>query len=277
MSATGNLTTTPLLNATSLPTSTPINTTANVGFLEGVNTFLPYIVAVVVGLAAIIIFIYYTKKYQPEIARQLTKAYHSRGLPAFIQDEMGNIGFYFGNKKLPEGVIFVPKMGWFLLPNPPTLPTFEEVSEYAQKRLGRPPKNPVEATTALSALYEQQKQEYALVSGILLQTPVLKGFGRQVFFGSSTSVALSNLQAISLVSEGNLTGKIAQADLQKIRLLAPKMYQKTQLDALATGSRLEGLKMSGKDFTKWIFAAIAGAIVLGALGLIIYLLTSPKA
>lgn len=271
--AIGNVTTTPLLNATSFPTNTPISTATNISFLDSVNTFLPYVVAVVVGIVALIVFFWYKQKYMPEIARQLTKAYHSRGLPAFIQDEMGNIGFYFGNKKLPEGVIFIPKMGWFLLPNPPTLPTFEEVAEYMKRKVGRPPKNPEEATAGLNELYEKQKKEYALVSGILLQTPVLKGFGRQVFFGSSTSVALSNLQAIALVSEGNLSGKIAQADLQKIRMLAPKMYQKTQLDALATGNRLEGMKMSGKDMTKWIFAAIAGAIVIGALGLVVYLLT----
>jgi hypothetical protein len=256
---------TDLLNSTALPTSTPIHTTANIGFLESLNIFLPYVVAIVVGIVAFFVFVWYRQKYMPEIARTFTKAYHSRGLACFLQDEMGNVALHVANKKLPEGVIFVPNKGWFLLPNPPKMPTFDEVVEYTTRKVGRPPKNPTEATENLKDLYMQRKKEYAEVHGILVQTPILKGFGRQVFFGSTVSVALSNLQGI------------AHADLPNVRLLAPTMYQKTQLDALATGNRLEGMKMAGKDMTKWIFAAIAGAIVIGALGLVVYLLTQHPA
>ena len=289
-------------NATPTPPPTDIITVAsggpNMGFLDSVNTFLPYVVAVAVGIAAMIVFVWYRQKYMPEIARQLTKAYHSRGLPAFIQDEMGNIGFYFGRKKLPEGVIYIEKMGWFLLPNPPPFSLEELFGDFPERKeknpVGRPRKEKTVASTLpppaftpedLAGLSPEEqekakllaektkwlntsraeKEEWIATHGVLVRTPILKGFGRQVFFGSSTAAALSNLQAI------------AHADLPKVRALAPRMYQKTQLDALATGSRLEGMKQSGRDTTKWIFAAIAAAIVIGSLGLVVYLLTQHPA
>lgn len=254
-----------MANLTDISTSASTSSGPNMGLLGSLNFILPFIPAIVIGIAAVVIFIWYRQKYMPEIARQFTKAHHSRGLACFIQDEMGNVGLYIAKKKLPEGVIFIQGKGWFLLPNPPEMPTMDEVMETFQKKVGRPPKNPQEATESLLALYEKRKQEYAAVHGVLVQTPILKGFGRQVFFGSTVAAALSNLQGI------------AHAHLPNVRLLSPSMYQKTQLDALATGNRLEGQKMAGKDATKWIFAAIAAVMVLGALGLIVYLLTQKPA
>jgi len=211
----------------------------------------------------------------------MTKAYHSRGLPAFIQDEMGNIGFYFSKKKFPEGVVFIERIGWFLLPNPPPFSVTDFLfSEPEKKRVGRPAKVAPEEVAAsmvdkatVPTLSTAEKEDWIKAHGILVQTPILRGFGRQVFFGSTTAAALNNLTAIAVVSEGNNTGVLMQSVLLKVRALAPRMYQKTQLDALATGSRMEGLKQSGKDMTKWIFAAIAGAIIIAAIGLIVYLLT----
>jgi hypothetical protein len=235
-----------------------VNVGPNIGFLETLNTILPYIGMVVVAIVASVLFVWYTKKYTPEIARTMTKAYHSRGLPAFIQDEMGNVGFYIADKKLPEGVIHIKGKGWFLLPNPPN--PEEEMPETEEARKpGRPPTKP-ESIKKLEEMSKEEKEEYAFAHGILVQTPILRGFGKQVFFGSS-AVALSNLTAI------------AHADLLKVRLLAPKMYQKTQLDALATGNRLEGQKMAGKEVTKLIMYALIVIAPIAVTGLIVYLLT----
>jgi hypothetical protein len=51
------------------------------------------------------------------------------------------------------------------------------------------------------------------------------------------------------------------------------MYQKTQLDALATGSRIEGMRMASKEGMKIIIYALAVALVTITLGIIAWLLT----
>jgi hypothetical protein len=260
----------------------------NMGFLDVVNTYLPYTVAVVVAISFMVFFFWYRLKYMPEIARTFTTAYHSRGLPAFIQDEMGNVSLHICDKKFPEGVVHIRQKGWFLLPNPP--PPEDEFSNLValgapkRKGPGRPPKNSQPQDTVqgeqasvkqpdeviiqrrnLDDMSEAEKKSYVMAHGILVQTPILRGFGKQVFFGSSVSAALSNLNAIS------------HADLTAVRLLSPKMYQKTQLDALATGSRIEGMKMAGKELTKLIMYAIIVIAPIAVVGLIVYLLTQPRA
>ena len=232
----------------------------NLGFMESLNTYLPYLGMVVVAIVAVVIFVWYTKKYTPEIARTCIKAHHSSGLPVFVQNEMGIVELQICDKKFPEGIVHTKRSGWFLLPSPPN-PNETEDEDNAKRGPGRPAKDCYKSSDDLAKMSEDEKEKYIKAYGILIQAPILKGLGKQVFFGSSVAAALSNLTAI------------AHADLLEVRKLAPKMYQKTQLDALATGNRLEGLKMAGKDMTKWIFAAIAGAIIIGALGLVVYLLT----
>lgn len=256
----------------------------DLAFLETLNNILPYVGMAVVGIVAAVVFVWYTKKYTPEIARTMIKAYHSRGLPVFIQDEMGNVRFQICDKKFPEGVVHVKGKGWFLLPNPPAPPVIEhnsansvEVVDVGKRGRGRPPKananqslpfgagNPPPCRKQLSEMDKAELESYALAYGILVNVPILQGFGKQVFFGSSTSVALSNLMAI------------AHADLLSVRKLAPTMYQKTQLDALATGNRLEGLKMGSKDVQKLLLYAIVAAVPIAAIGFIVYLLTQQPA
>jgi hypothetical protein len=238
----------------------------NLGFFETLNGVLPYVGMAVVAIVAVVIFVWYTKKYTPEIARTFIKAFHSRALPIFIQDEMGNVALHICDKKFPEGVVHVKGKGWYLLPSPPSPDDPEEDDtediEAEKRGPGRPPKQPVKPIDAMSAA---EKEAYVTAYGMLVQTPILKGFGKQVFFGSSVSSAVSNLTAI------------AHADLLAVRKLSPKMYQKTQLDALATGSRIEGQKMAGKETTKLIMYAIIVIAPIAVVGLIVYLLTQPRA
>lgn len=229
----------------------------NLGFFDLLNIVLPYLVAVVVGIVAIILFTYYKYKYMPEIARRFTKAFHSRGLPLFLQDEMGNVDLHICDKKFPEGVVHVKGKGWFLLPNPPNPINTEGLVEAPHYGPGRPPLT----RKPIAELTKEELDQYAIAYGILVQTPILRGFGRQVFFGSTVSAAISNLKAI------------AHADLPSVRKLSPKMYQKTQLDALATGSRLEGIHMANKEVTKLLLYVIIAAVPIAVVGLIVYLLT----
>jgi hypothetical protein len=234
----------------------------DLGFLELLNTFLPYVVAAVVGLVALVGFFYYRMKYMPEIARVLTKCYHSRGLPVFIQDEMGNVELQICDKKFPEGIVHTKRNGWFLLPTPPS-PTEEANSEEEQQEVkrgpGRPPKQPV--VDEKDPKSQDELEKYAETYGTLMQVPTLRGLGKQVFFGSATASALSNLKAI------------AHANLPDVRKLSPQMYQKTQLDALATGNRIEGLKMSGKETTKLLMYAIIAAVPIACFAIAAWLLS----
>jgi hypothetical protein len=239
----------------------------NLGFFESVNNWLPYLGMVVVAVVASVIFIWYTKKYTPEISRTFIKAFHSRGLPLFLQDEMGNVALHVCDKKFPEGVVHVKGKGWYLLPTPPSPDDpededVEEAEEPEKRGPGRPPKQP---TKPIDTMSEAEKEAYISAYGMLVQTPILKGFGKQVFFGSSVSAAVSNLTAI------------AHADLLAVRKLSPKMYQKTQLDALATGSRIEGQKMAGKEVTKLLMYALIIIGPIAVTGIIVYLLTTPRA
>jgi len=51
------------------------------------------------------------------------------------------------------------------------------------------------------------------------------------------------------------------------------MYQKTQLDALATGNRLEGMKMMGMESLKYIFYIVCACIPIAITGLVFWFLT----
>ena len=191
--------------------------------------------------------------FMPPIARAMIKAKWSRGVPAFIQNERGSVEFMTSDKELPEGVVHYKKRGWFLIPKKPYLRELIEKEKNSKPKRGRPLKeknNPGELTVKeLMKKFEKH-----------LHTPILKGLNKQVFFGSMDSVALSNLYTIS------------HANLRDVRLLAPIMYQKTQLDALATGNRLEGMKMMGHDYIKIVIIAIAVIGVIVTAGLVFWFL-----
>ena len=244
----------------------------DMGLLNAVNNFIPYVVTLVVATVMAGVFIWYIKKYQPPICGVLTKAYHSPAPPAFIQDEMGRVKLFVGNKKLPEGLMWIKNRGWyeFLLPPDPIDPKDElgindEVEEGSggKRGPGRPPKAQKEKPNLRrwEDMTQAEKEEYVRIYGKLLETPILEGFGKQVFFGSTQSATLTNLWAI------------AHAELPKVRLLSNAMHPKTQLDALATGNRIEGMKMMSRDPFKWLLYVIIAIVPIAVTGIIAWLLT----
>ena len=247
----------------------------NLGFLDAVNNFLPYLVAIVVAVVMLCVFVWYIKKYQPPICGVLTKCHHSVAPPAFIQDEMGRVRLYIGNKKLPEGLMWIKNRGWyeFLMPPDPNDPKdelgLESVEtlgvEEVKRGRGRPPSkalvNEEVKIKKWSDMTQAEQEQYVLAYGKLLETPILDGLNKQVFFGSTASSTLTNLWAI------------AHAELPKVRLLSHAMHPKTQLDALATGNRLEGIKMASHDPIKWLIIAIIAAIPIAVTGIVAWLLT----
>ena len=188
------------------------------------------LIAVVVS---IVLFIVYRYVVEPPIAREMTKAKWSAGAPAFIQDETG-VNFMVSDKKLPEGVVHYKKRGWFLIAKK----NVQQEEQFNPKK--RKSENQDSAEHPLKRLQRERKrrEEQEKTEEIILHTPILRGLNKQVFFGSVDSVALSSLTTI------------AHADLKKVRELAPKMYQKTQLDSLWTNARIEVMKMMGMF---WVF------------------------
>lgn len=253
------------------------------------------------------IFLAYNFWIMPPISRKFRKAKWSKGVPAFIQDETGKVQLCISNKEFPEGVVHYKNKGWFLIAKRPheSISEMQSVERSAFKMAFLKAKMEEERLTEKEALEEWDKLEIPTElseeekAGLkdtmekLIHTPILEGFGKQVFFGSTDSVALSNLKTIGEVTdtteiagiekvEGNpnklsvveKVKLVAHANLRNCRLLAPIMYSKTQLDALATGNRLEGMKMMGRDTMKIIIIAIAGAVVIASFGIVAYILTN---
>lgn len=268
------------------------------------GSLLWMIIALVEIIIFVSLFLLYNFWVLPPISRKFRKAKWSRGVPAFIQDETGKVRLCISNKEYPEGVVHYKKKGWFMIAKRP----YENLEEMPSKdRLELKKqfvkvKMQAEKLTQEEALEEWDKLDFSvgltdeekdsLKNAIekLIHTPILEGFGKQVFFGSVDSVALSNLKIISEVTENvevasieknpdklsvfDKVKLIAHANLRNCRLLAPIMYSKTQLDALATGNRLEGMKMFGRDTVKIFVLVIAGVIVIASLGIVAYMLTS---
>jgi len=222
--------------------------------------FLTFLILIV----AVVVFLLYRYVIEPPIARQMTKAKWSKGMPMFIENENGTVEFSTSDKSLPEGLKYVKGKGWFANAIRDVLEVTEDPSEdlkpiEGEKRgPGRPPKE--SDKEGEKELTKEEVAENENVLQMIIHTPILAGLGKQVFFGSSTNVGITSLRAI------------AHADLRKTRLLAPLMWSKTQLDALYTGGKREGLKMNGSDTKQLIIYAIVAAIVIGSLGLVVYLL-----
>lgn len=256
-----------------------------------------------------ILFIFW---FMPSIARTFISAKWRGGVVAFIQDDTGKVHLCVSDKEYPEGVVHFKGRGWFMLPirpvdqireNPsledPEKLRFREAFIRVKMEDGKTTREEAleefvklgfttELTADIQEKMEKAKAEAEKVIEKLIHTPILAGLGKQVFFGSSDSVALSNLKTIGEVTnktevvgtERNVnTGIIekvkllAHANLKNCRLLAPLMYSKTQLDALATGNRIEGMKMFGRDTMKLIFVIVCIIGLVATVGIIAWLLT----
>lgn len=274
----------------------------------GIIWFIAWMLTTIIASCLFLLFYFWV---MPKLARDAIKAKWSGGVVAFIQDDTGKVHMCASKKEYPEGVAYFKGRGWFMLPRRPyeniEMGMEEEDPEKVQfresfikalmknnKELSREDaiRKYVDAglTTDLS---EDKRREYKETIEKLIHAPILDGLGKQVFFGSSDSVALSSLKNIADVTGATevVTAKVngenigvttnfvaqiktlAYANLRNSRLLAPLMYSKTQLDALATGNRIEGAKMFGRDTVKLLVVAIAAACVIGSLGIVAYMLT----
>ena len=87
--------------------------------------FATFIVLIVAGIG----FLVYRYYIEPPLARQITAAKWSNGVPAFIENETGVVELSMSDKKLPEGVVHYKRKGWFLLPQRSISPLDDEPNE----------------------------------------------------------------------------------------------------------------------------------------------------
>ncbi len=245
--------------------------------------FLPTVALIIVSLVAGVVGLVHEFWVLPPIAKAFRKAKFSKGPIGLIQDLSGNVVFLFTKKELPEGVIKT-NHGWFLLPMPGTrLSDLAESKAYTPPRLtcpecgstgkhhkgcSKPPREPLkdenEKVVPPRPTDEKELEKYADEYGRMVHVPILRGLGRQIFIGSISSPMLSNIWTI------------AHADLLQARKLLPMNMQKTQLDALETNSRNEGLEMFGAGILKWFVFAILAAIPIILIVVVIWYLNGLK-
>jgi hypothetical protein len=234
----------------------------DMGFLNAVNSIVPYTVAIAVLIGMVIFFVWYRQKYMPEIARIMTTAAHSRSLPVFLQDEMGNVVLHLCDKKYPSGLVHVNKKGWFMLPDRANL---EKVYTYL---MGIPLKDDLTEDQIAKAVEEKlelmtqaERDEFVQAHGILAQTPILRGLNKQVFFGFVDSPSLQTL------------GAIAHADLPAVQLLSREGFTNARINSLQKEAYSEGADSERKEPMKLLMYVIIISVPIAITGIIAWLLT----
>jgi hypothetical protein len=224
----------------------------------GLIWMVAFIAETIIVICGSLLFIFWV---MPPISRRFIRMKWSKGSPAFIQ-HAGRVVLFSSDAELPEGVIH-NKSGWYL----------RSVSPYrgeqeTRRGPGRPPKN--------SEAPNPQTEEVNKALDVALRTPILEGLGRQVFFGSTDTPLLSNLETIGQVSDVKVEtskGTIRHSILSILKEIIPATISRSQLDALGTYEYLRGLKVRGNDIIRLIIVVVAVIGVIGALGLVFWFLT----
>jgi hypothetical protein len=178
----------------------------------------------------------------------------SRGLWALIQ-ENNVLRLMHSTGSLPEGLYLIGGK-WFVRPQNPYLGG-------SKRGPGRPAKEDTEASKDGKAVDVLKPDDRQALNEVL-EVPILDGVGKPLFVGCVNQPMLLSPKTV------------AHSDLTRIREIIPETLTQTQLDALHTYSKLKGIKMAGREQTKLIVLAIIAAIVIGTLGLVVYLLTQPR-
>jgi hypothetical protein len=225
--------------------------------LEDLNTFIGLpammwaIIAIAVGVGAALLFVVHETVIMSSFAKEARGMKRGKGLYALIQ-ENNVLRLVHSKGSLPEGLYLVNNR-WFLRPQNPYLGGLK-------RGPGRPSKDEQTKESDGKAVDVLSKDHREALNEIL-QVPILEGVGKPLFVGCVNQPLLTNISTVS------------HADLTSIREIIPETLTQTQLDALHTYSKLKGIKMAGKEQTKIIILAIAAAMVIGSLGLVVYLLT----
>jgi hypothetical protein len=217
----------------------------------GIFWMAMFILLAIVGVVLFLVFYFVV---MPPISRKLIKAKWSKCAPAFIQSDTGNISLTLSKASLPEGLVKL-KNSWYTL----IRPNYEDPENNEDSEETKPD-NTSKAENSEQEFYKDEDIKEAKKT--LLHVPILEGLGKQVFFGYAGTTLLTNLKTV------------AHANLPLIRELIKRNQSKTQVDALATYARKEGMKMREQESFKILVLALAVALVIGTLGLVFWFLTS---
>lgn len=197
------------------------------------------IILIIVFIASALVYIFW---FEPPINRKLTKAKWSKCSPCFIQDNMGRVHLIINDTELPEG-LFHNKRGWFITSTPTSKSNPEDNKD--QKKKGRK---------------SEKEKILEKCEKTVLETPILVGLGKTVFFGYDGTPLLANLKTL------------AHANLKVMRELLEKTDTKTRFALLHKWSVQKGYEKRGGEATKLIVIAIAVIGVVATVGIIAYLL-----
>lgn len=258
-------------------------------FIEpDLSWLMPTMFLVVSNIIWVTVFLVHEFIVMPPVARRMRKAKWSKCSPGFVQDDAGRVHFVINDIELPEGVVH-NKRGWFLRSRPPFVrkesvdvavvqdldaiakSLFEQgVPEDQVKQLiegmrasnealkpkrGRPPKENAEDS--------DETQNKALET--ILETPVLEGLGKSVFFGYDGAPLVANLKTM------------AHANLRVMKEIIPATISRTQLGNLYRWAVQKGYEKRGGEQTKIIILALACVVVIASLGIVAYMLTQKPA
>lgn len=237
----------------------------------------------IVAIVAVIGFLVYRYYLEPPISRWFMSAKWSKGPVGFIQDDANLVHLVRSKAALPEGVIYTLR-GFFLKGRAPYIPDEEEkLKEGEEKRKpGRPKMVNPNSVRDLDLANE--------AFNVALQTPVLDGFGKAVFFGYDGAPLVSNLKTLALTTNNGVSVRevekssdgrkvwrsverfVGHADLRIMKEIIPATISRTQLGNLYRWALNKGYEKKGGDQMKLLYIAIAAAIPIACLGLVIFLI-----
>jgi hypothetical protein len=252
-----------------------------VEFLNSIFWMWTTILSVIVSVVGFLVYRYYL---EPPISRWFMSAKWKKGPVGFIQDDTNQVHLVTSKWAMPEGVIYT-KHGFFLQSRAPYIPT----GLFQRRKPGRPKKvidgqTVEEVQESFNGLDDVQNESLSTV----LQTPILAGLGKSVFFGYVGAPLVANLKTTAYVTNKAITvedavevkGKhrvvswfVGHSDLRVLKEIIPATISRTQLGNLYKLAETKGyLKGGGKDQMKLLYIAVAAAIPIVCCGLIVYLL-----
>lgn len=213
------------------------------------------LIILIVGICGFLAFVFW---FMPPISRRFIKIKWSRGSPAFIQHG-GRVSVYSSNEELPEGVIH-NEQGWFLKSTHPYIGE-------PKRGVGRPRKDET------SNKESNEKEEIDKALDVVLRAPILDGLGKQVFFGSTDTPLVSNLDTLAAITPQNPAGKVRHSLLNILKEIIPATISRTQLEALGTLEYLRGLKVGKGEMMRLIIIVVCMIALVATVGLVFWFLT----
>lgn len=250
-------------------------------FLPEFSTLIWLVIIIVILMVWVGSFLLFLFWFMPPISRKFIGIKWRSGSPCFIQHG-GRVSVYSSSDELPEGVIH-NRLGWFLKSAHP----FGQAEKTKLEALIEKYKDDPEAERKIMEELKSNKKKYTwtikkekeiedlkdIALDKVLRAPILDGLNKQVFFGSSDTALLSNLETLSEFTPHNPDKGVKHSLLTVLKEVIPATMSRTQLDALATLNYLRGLKAAKGETMKLLIIVACLIGLIGTVGLVFWFLT----